>query len=182
MRFQSSARSRFGLLIVATMIAVAVLPACSDSGSGGGFKEEKQVVKSRIEKNNAKEAAKPPEAPTSFDDSVRVTPAYDTATNTLTVTLAIREGFHAYAEGEEIGMPVKMVIEEKNVWKVEGPTNLPAGKKKDLGELGTSMILEGTVPVSAKVVGGKGPIEGALKVQVCTNESCDRPRTHDFRI
>lgn len=169
------------VFVLGTTLGVSAF-GCSGSSSGGGFKEEKQVNKSRIEKNNAKEAKKEEEAPTSFIGSVALDPKYDKASNTLTVTLNLKKGFHAYAAGEEIGMPVKMTVAQTGGWKVEGEPNIPAGKKKDLGELGTSMILEGNVPVTAKVVGGEGPIEGEMKVQVCTEKACDRPRTHKFKI
>ena len=59
---------------------------------------------------------------------------------------------------------------------------IPAGTKKDLGELGTSVILEGEIPMKAKLKGGGGAVSGTVEVQVCTDKACDRPRKHVFSI
>ena len=60
--------------------------------------------------------------------------------------------------------------------------NVPKGEKKSLGTLGTDFVLEGKIPVTAKVTGGSGEVAGDVKVQVCTKNACDRPRTHGFRV
>jgi hypothetical protein len=100
------------------------------------------------------------------------------------VTLSIAPGFHAYAPGEQIGKPVELKLKDGGAWSLAGPVEIPAGKEKDLGELGRSVILEGTVPLKATLGGGaeKAPVDGTVTVQVCTDKACDRPRTHAFQV
>ena len=69
-----------------------------------------------------------------------------------------------------------------NGWAVDGDVVIPAGQKKDLGALGVSVILEGDVPLKAKLKPGTGGISGSVEVQVCTDKACDRPKTHPFSI
>ena len=152
-------------------------------GSAGCDKAPGEFEDTRKADNGTlvKPPAEPVRAP-AFDAAFTVTPRFDKATSTVVVTLAIAPGFHAYAAGEEVGKPVELVVAPKNGWQLDGAAQIPAGTKKDLGDLGTSMILEGEVQVKAKVKGGSGDIAGELRVQVCTDGACDRPRSHPFTI
>lgn len=161
----------------ALLFCVLALPACKEDV--GGFGEAKRSGHSDqpIDK-----AAKPEAPPPDFNKAAVIAPAYDKATGQLTVTLKLQPGFHAYAPGEQIGQPVELAVHEAGGWKVEGQPTIPAGKEKDLGDLGKSVILEGDVPLVATVKGGEGPIRGDVKVQICTDKACDRPKKHGFEV
>jgi len=164
-------------VVFSALLGLTLLVGCEESGGElGKPKNEQPGVHVKPTAEGKKDT------PPNFADAMRVAPAYDAATGTLVVTLDIREGFHAYAPGEEIGKPVELKLAEGSAWAIEGAVSIPAGVKKDLGELGTSMILEGRVPVSAVVKGGSGEIAGAVEVQICTDNACDRPRKHPFTV
>ena len=154
------------------------LVACSEPAADAGFGEAKPV------KNDGM-VGKPqplPEAPPDWASALAIAPAYDAGTQTLTVTLKIKPGFHAYGPGEEVSKPVAFALEEGSSWSVDGAINIPAGVKKDLGALGTSVIVEGDVAITAKLKPGTGAIEGVVEAQVCTDKACDRPRKHPISV
>ena len=157
---------------------VAAVAGCTDSATADGFGKAKPVTNDGM-------VTKPlplPEAPPDWASALTVVPAYDQANQSLLVLLKIKPGFHAYGPGEEVSKPVAMTVTPMNGWSVAGAVDIPAGQKKDLGTLGTSIILEGDVPVKAKLTPGTGAIEGIVEVQVCTDKACDRPRKHPFTI
>jgi hypothetical protein len=117
-----------------------------------------------------------------LSESATITPLYDKASKMLTVTVRLLEGVHAYAEGETVGRPVRLVVNPENGWKVAGPVLLPVGKEHTLKSLVKSVILEGSFNLKATVEGGQGPITGQLSLQVCSDEGCDRPRVHSFSV
>jgi Disulphide bond corrector protein DsbC len=163
----------------ALVVAVAAVATACPKDPGGEFGEGKPTT------NDGTIGKRPelPEAPPDFANAFELAPAFDKATGKLTVTLKMKPGYHAYAPGEEIGKPVALTVDEaKGGWKVEGAVALPEGKKKDLGALGTSMILEGNVDLSAVVKGGTGDVEGTLEAQICTDKACDRPKKHAFKV
>ncbi len=165
-------------LIFAAALSLLALAGCPKSEETGDFGPAKPV------KNNGTLGNKPitdaaPAAP-DFEHSVDVAPAFDKASNTLTVTLKLKPGFHAYAPGEEVGKPVELAVDAP--WTVDGAVNIPKGTPKDMGELGKSVILEGDVPLSAKLKGGSGEIKGVVTAQVCTDKACDRPKKHPFSV
>jgi hypothetical protein len=154
------------------------LVACSEPAADAGFGEAKPV------KNDGM-IGKPqplPEAPPDWASALALAPAYAAGTQTLTVTLKIKPGFHAYGPGEEVSKPVAFALEEGSSWTVDGAINIPAGVKKDLGALGTSVIVEGDVAITAKLKPGTGTIEGVVEAQVCTDKACDRPRKHPISV
>ena len=162
--------------VFAATIALA-LTGCTES-TDDGFGKAKPV------KNDGM-VSKPlplPDAPPDWASAFTVVPAYDQDNQSLLVLLKVKPGFHAYAPGEEGSKPVALTVTATNGWSIDGAVDIPAGQKKDLGELGTSVILEGDVPLKAKLKGGSGAIEGVLEVQVCTDKACDRPRKHPFTI
>lgn len=162
------------LVVVAALAAVVGCPAAKDDGFGEG----KPVV------DDGKIGKTPPvpEAPPDWASAMAVVPAYDASTGTLLVMLKIKDGFHAYGPGEEVSKPIAMTVDATNGWAVDGAVDIPAGKKKDLGALGTSVILEGDVPLKAKLTKGSGAISGVVEAQVCTDKACDRPKKHPFTI
>jgi hypothetical protein len=165
----------------AAAVAAALLSplvACSEPAADAGFGEAKPV------KNDGM-IGKPqplPEAPPDWASALAIVPAYDEATQTLTVTLKIKPGFHAYGPGEEVSKPLAFALKEGSSWTVDGPVHIPAGQKKDLGALGTSVIVEGDVAITAKLKPGTGAIEGVVEAQICTDKACDRPRKHPITI
>ena len=169
--------SRLPLVALASLFAASLALAC-DKNADDGFGEAKPVKNDGM----VHKPAPLPEAPPKWDEALIVVPAYDEATQGLTVLLKIKEGFHAYGPGEEVSKPVAMSVTEANGWAVDGAVDIPAGKKKDLGTLGTSVILEGDVPLKAKLKQGQGTLEGVVEVQVCTDKACDRPRKHAWKI
>ncbi len=167
---------RRGLWVVLGVGALS-FAGCKDQGEGGfgKAKNEQPGVHVKPDKKAAEDVLP------DFQSALKVTPTYNQESGEVTVTLAIADGFHAYAPGEETGVPVSLAVDNKNGWVLDGDVKLPAGQEKDLGpDLGKSVILEGAVPITAKVKGGEGDIEGSVKVQICTNKSCDRPRDHAF--
>lgn len=163
------------LLAVAVLLALAGSSACESSPASGGFGEPQ---KAKDDGTVRKIDAPPP--PPMFDDAVTLAPVFDKASGKLVVKLQLKPGFHAYAPGEEIGKPVELAVDAP--WAIDGAVAIPAGQKKDLGSLGTSMILEGEVPLSAAVKGGTGEIKGVVTAQVCTDKACDRPKKHSFTV
>ena len=93
---------------------------------------------------------------------------FDESTHKLIVNVHLSEGFHAYAAGEKIGVPVDLEIAAFNGWRMEGKPSLPTG------------VLKNDFVLSARVSGGKGAIRGTLKMQLCSASACDRPREHNF--
>jgi hypothetical protein len=164
--------------VAAAVIAVAAVAACETPAADDGFGKAKP-----IKDDGMVQKPQPlPEAPPDWAGALAVVPAYDQATQTLTVLLKIKEGFHAYGPGEEVSKPVALNVTAQNGWAISGAADIPAGTKKDLGALGTSVILEGDVAIKAKLTPGTGAIDGVLEVQVCTDKACDRPRKHPFTI
>lgn len=164
---------RFRASLLALPIFALAAAGCQESAGGFG---EADVKEPGI---NVKETKAPPDAPPDFQSAMALQPAFQDGE--LVVHVKLKPGFHAYAPGEEIGKPVKLVVTDANGWKVEGTPEVPAGKTKDLGELGKSQVLEGTFPLKAKVSGGEGEIAGEVEIQVCTDNACDRPRKHAFK-
>lgn len=165
---------KFRAAFVTPLLATLALCAAGCEESQGGFGKA-EIKDPGI---NVKESKQKPDAPPDFASAMTLQPAFKDGE--LVVTVALKPGFHAYAPGEEIGKPVNLVVKEQNGWKAEGTPVIPEGKTKDLGELGTSKVLEGTFPVRAKVSGGDGAVAGELEIQVCTDSACDRPRKHPF--
>lgn len=165
-------RASCGVLAMAMMATVA----CSAPPADDGFGKPKPVTDTGM-------VGKPPppaEVAPDWASAFEIVPSFDAATSTVTVNLKIKPGFHAYGPGEEVSKPVGMSVKPTNGWALDGSVVIPAGVKKDLGALGTSVILEGDVPLKAKVKGGTGVVEGSVEVQVCTDKACDRPRQHPF--
>lgn len=155
-------------------LALAV-SSCTSKPAEGEFGEAKPVKDDGI----VRKIEAPPVAP-DFGTAIEVVPVFDKATSKVTVTLKIKPGFHAYAPGEAVGKPVDLEVEAP--WTVDGAVQIPAGTKKDLGELGTSVILEGDVPLTVTVKGGAGEVKGNVMAQVCTDKACDRPKKHAFTV
>lgn len=164
------------LLLSLSALLVVALAACEEPKGGFGKAEVKNPGV------HVKEVKDNPDAAPDFKNAFTVSPAYDAENGQLVVTLRFKEGFHAYGPGEEVGKPVSLAVAPTNGWKVDGAVEIPAGKEKDLGELGKSFVLEGEVPIKAKVTGGSGEVEGSVTVQVCTDKACDRPRPHPFKV
>lgn len=164
------------LVVSATLLSG--LAACSNPAADGGFGEPKPVKDDGM-------ITKPqpiPEAAPDWASALAIEPRYDASTKTLTVLLRIKPGFHAYGPGEEVSKPVAFALKEGSSWRVDGAVQIPAGVKKDLGALGTSVIVEGNVAITATLVPGTGPIEGIVEAQVCTDTACDRPRKHPISV
>jgi hypothetical protein len=164
-------------LTFAALSLPALATACDKPAADGGFGAPKPVKDDGM-------IGRPVivEQPVNWDTAVALVPSFDAATSTLTVQLLLRPGFHAYGPGEEVSKPVGLTVDPSNGWVVDGAVNIPPGIKKNLGELGTSVILEGQVPLTAKLKGGAGAISGFVEVQVCTDKACDRPKKRPFSI
>ncbi len=172
---------------LAIALAVAALTAIIATGCGDKSKDNKDtggfVDKPKPVNNDGmvRKPEPPPTAAPDFSKAVTVEPRFDAATNTITAVLHVGAGFHAYAPGETIGKPVELLVANTNGWALDGAVNIPAGVTKEVaGE--KSVILEGDVSLTAKVKGGKGDIAGEVKVQVCTDGACDKPRSYPFTL
>jgi hypothetical protein len=117
-----------------------------------------------------------------FPNAFSWTQTYDVATQTLLVRVALKDGYHAYAPGEKVGRPVELVVAGDKGWKLESAPLLPKGETKVVGEIGPTQVLEKSFEISAKVTRGTGPLVGTLKMQLCTDHACDRPRDHAFSV
>jgi DsbC/DsbD-like thiol-disulfide interchange protein len=153
------------------VLAVAGCPQQPAEGSFGDAKPTKND-------GNVRKPEALPEAPPNFEGALQVTPSLQGSS--LRVELAIQPGYHAYAPGNEIGKPVSLSVDAASC-TLQGAAVVPAGVKKDLGSLGTAVILEGTVAVTATVATTAG-CSGVIEAQVCTDKACDRPRKHPFKI
>jgi hypothetical protein len=164
-------------LALCALSSAAAFAACTEPAANDGFGPPKPVKDDGM-------IGRPTiiEQPVNWDTALQILPAFDAASSTLTVTVQLRPGFHAYGPGEEVSKPVGLTVDATNGWLIDGAVEIPPGTKKNLGELGTSVILEGTIPLKAKVKGGQGAIAGVVEVQVCTDKSCDRPRKHPFSV
>ena len=165
------------LVLISSLLLVLVSAACSEGGadSAGGFGKA-EVKNPGV---NVKQAKEPVQELPDFATAMKLTPKMEGGK--LTVQVALKDGYHAYAQGEEIGKPVAVSVKETGGWKADGAPELPTGKTKDLGELGKSQVLEGTFVLAQKCVGGTGELEGELEIQICTDNACDRPRKHAFK-
>lgn len=123
-----------------------------------------------------------PPSPIKLSEAARIVSSYDQKTQSIVVSIDLPKGVHAYAEGETVGRPVSLVVAPQNGWRVAGSVEVPKGKEKTLKSSGKSVILEGSFALKARVEGGKGPVSGDLYLQVCSDDGCDRPRTHPFLI
>jgi hypothetical protein len=164
--------------VVVSVTLLSGIGACSNPAADGGFGEAKPVKDDGM----IGKAQPVPEAPPDWASALAIEPSYDGATKTLKVLLRIKPGFHAYGPGEEVSKPVGFSVKEGSSWRVDGAVTIPAGVKKDLGTLGTSVIVEGDVAITATLVPGTGPIEGVVEAQVCTDTACDRPRKHPITV
>jgi hypothetical protein len=165
---------RFPMILTScALLALAV--SCTEGAEAGGFGKA-EVKDPGV--HNKPTSDKRPEAP-DFANAMQMQPKVENGQ--LTVSVALKDGYHAYAPGEETGKPVGLVVKEANGWKTEGELEVPAGKTKDLGELGKSQVLEGAFELKQKVTGGTGEVEGELAIQICTDAACDRPRKHPFK-
>jgi hypothetical protein len=164
-------------VVIASLVLTTGILACEKDEGGFGAPVNPEPG------NNVKKVEDPSILP-DFAAAMTVVPSYDAATKKLVVTLDIRPGFHAYGPGEEIGKPVELSVDAASGFTVNGTVEIPAGKEKNLGDLGKSIILEGQVPLTATLAGGEGSaaVLGTVNVQICTDKACDRPRPHAFKI
>jgi hypothetical protein len=131
-------------------------------------------------KNKAKETILT-ESP-DFEKNFSISAEFIDATSQLEITIHLNDSLHAYAPGEKIGKPVKLDIRAQNGWAADGPTIIPDGKRKKIGDLGESVVLEGDVRLRQKLKRGSGKGEALLQLQVCSYTTCDRPRVHSLPI
>jgi DsbC/DsbD-like thiol-disulfide interchange protein len=161
-------------LFAVVVLAVAAI-GCPQQAPEGSFGDAKPV-----KNDGSVHKAQPlPEAPPNFEGALVLAPRLQG--NALTVELSLKPGYHAYAPGNEIGKPVSLSVDAGSGCELQGAAVVPAGVKKDLGPLGTAVILEGKVEVTATVASTTG-CSGILEAQVCTDKACDRPRKHPFKI
>jgi Disulphide bond corrector protein DsbC len=115
-----------------------------------------------------------------FENAFTWSQNFDETKQQLSVSVHLNKGFHAYAAGEKIGIPVDLEITNFNGWHLEGKPWLPTGVLKHLDAIRKTQVLENEFVLGAKVKGGKGKIRGILKMQLCSASACDRPREHHF--
>lgn len=156
--------------------ALVAMLGCEQKDAGGGFRG------ADIKDPGVHVKPSDKKGPPNFVGAMRLQPRYDKATGELLVMVSVRPGYHAYAPGSSIGVPISMNLKDTGGWKVDGDVVLPKGKEKTLGTLGTDFVLEGEIPIKAKVKDGSGDISGRVKVQICTTNACDRPKEHGFTV
>jgi hypothetical protein len=120
------------------------------------------------------ECAKKTPTPTSinFLEASSIVARYEAVTKKLIVKVMLQEGVHAYAPGETVGRPVELIVLPHNGWQLQGAIEYPAG----------SPMLENEFTITAPVGGGHGRIQGVVKLQLCTDYACDKPREHGFDV
>lgn len=99
---------------------------------------------------------------------------FDSKTSELSIRVNLPEGMHAYAPGEPVGKPVELVISPKNNWVLASPPILPTGNTKHL--------LDKNFEIKAKLKNGLGAISGIFKMQLCSDNSCERPQDYAFEV
>lgn len=121
--------------------------------------------------------------PVDFSKAIKIDVAWDAPRSAVVAKIHLEPGFHAYGPGEETGKPLAMETTGE-AWTVKD-VQLPKGETKDLGEMGKSVVVTGDVE-AVMVVQPKGdakaPVAGTLKYQVCSDKSCDRPRSLPFSV
>lgn len=118
-----------------------------------------------------------PLAPINFNESFSVETHYDAGQKALHVTIALKDGVHAYGTKEHIGRPVRLSISDHNGWAANGQASIPEGTKKKLANGSESYVISGTFSIEQFLQPGQGQGEALLYLQVCTEQQCDRPRT-----
>ena len=159
------------------ILILGVFAACNKAKEGGGVQIEKKPIKEHVQeaKKDAHNAA--PE----FETAVTVQGAYDATLQKIVAHVQVAEGYHAYAPGTELGVPVSLQVSNENGWALDGDIDIPNGEIKDLA-VGVSNVIEGAFDITAKVKNGKGPIMAEARIQVCTEKVCDRPRNYKFSV
>jgi hypothetical protein len=120
---------------------------------------------------------------TNFNSSFTLEHKLDTKKNLLEIIINLKPGYHAYAPGELIGKPVALSLSDANAtWALIGDLQVPPGRRKKLAGLSESVILEHTIKIIQPIKIGTGAATALLYLQVCTDTSCDRPRTHEIKL
>lgn len=125
----------------------------------------------------------PRRAAPDFQKAIAVTFAWDAERSAVVAKIHLEPGFHAYGPGERTGKPLAMEITGED-WKQQ-EVKIPQGVEKDLGDMGKSYVVTGDVEAVAVVKAAgetKEPVTGLLRYQVCTDTSCDRPRSMPFSV
>ena len=104
----------------------------------------------------------------------QITYEFNAKTSELLVRVKLPEGMHAYAPGEPVGRPIELIIDPKNNWQLATPPILPTGDSKHL--------LNQSFEIKAKLKNGHGPISGIFKMQLCSDNSCERPQDYAFKV
>ncbi|MCA9507917.1 MAG: hypothetical protein KC505_05800 [Myxococcales bacterium] len=117
---------------------------------------------------------------TSFEHNYSI--EHNIKEDTLLVTVKLNKGFHAYGPGEKIGKAVDLRIASDNGWSALGSPEIPKPQSKNLKEFGTAQIFENQFVVKQKLKHGIGIGKALLSLQICTNESCDRPKVHELLL
>jgi hypothetical protein len=170
---------RIRFFVLALTFTLTTGMACQKDAPQGEFEKPKTVEKTVVKEE--KPAAKPTTAE-DYAAALTFKAVWDADKNNVVIKANVKEGFHAYAPGEETSIPVSLTVKADNGWTAEGKLIAPTGTKKDLGDLGISMVLEGDFELAQKLKDGKGEINGTFGCQICTNKSCDRPRQHPFKV
>lgn len=120
--------------------------------------------------------------PANFEQSAIIKSALNESADYMIINIDLAKDFHAYGPKEAIGKPVRLVIEPDNGWAAIGEAVIPPGKHKKLSGLGDSYIIDGSFKVEQKLKPGTGTGKALLYLQICTDNSCDRPRTHELTL
>ncbi|MFO0722340.1 MAG: protein-disulfide reductase DsbD family protein [Myxococcota bacterium] len=124
-----------------------------------------------------------------FAAAIELHPRYDAAAHAIVVEVSIAPGFHAYAEGETVGRPLKLEVAGAEPIELSGAPRYPAGREKML-PIGRSMVVEGKSEIVAPIVkrgtteapSAGTPFKANLSYQVCKETACDRPRTLEIQL
>jgi len=126
---------------------------------------------------------KPAAGPVDFEKAIKLDVRWDATRSAVVAAVHLEPGFHAYGTGEETGKPLAMEL-SSDAWTVK-EVQLPKGVTKDLGDQGKSVVLTGDVEAVMLVTpkaDAKAPVAGQVRYQVCSDTSCDRPRSLPFSV
>ncbi|MBL91506.1 MAG: hypothetical protein CMH56_06800 [Myxococcales bacterium] len=171
---------RWAVVVMAVSLGSGM--ACQKDAAKGKFEEPKKVTKTVVKEEAPPAPAAKATTTEEFQAALKYEASYDAAAGKVLIKANVAKGFHAYAPGDEISIPVSIKVGEDNGWKSVGEPTLPKGTKKDLGDLGVSFVLDGEFELSQAVKDGKGEIKGSFGAQICTDKACDRPRQHPFTV
>ena len=111
---------RFGISIIALTFSLSSGMACQKDAPQGEFEKPKVVEKTVVKEEKPAPAADKPTSAEDYAKALKFTAEWDAEKNNVVIKANVKEGFHAYAPGEETSIPVSVTVKEDNGWNAAG--------------------------------------------------------------